>query len=98
MEHVMDTVPQPQYPLGTPFDELPDEIVRRCCSGKSCTTYLDRSAEAVLDSESPTGATVYYAYKRGNDDGFFVSSTVDGLIAQLNDPEYWPVNEDEDGA
>ena len=69
---------------------------RRCCSGKACSTYLDRKVEAVLDSESPTGASVTYTYDRGNDITFFAASTVDGLIEQLNDPAYWPVIVDEE--
>jgi hypothetical protein len=85
------TVPQPQFELGTPFSELPTELTRRCCSGKSCTTILDRVAVPYLDEKSPTGSSVMYTYDRGNDIVFFSARTVDGLIEQVNDPSFWPV-------
>lgn len=80
-------VPQPTYSPDTPYEELPARIIRQCCQHKSCggtDIYLTRD-------ETPSGA--YFLYRRGgnNDphDGFG-SYTVTGLVAQLNDPSWWP--------
>jgi hypothetical protein len=84
------TVPQPHFAFGTPFDELPTQLTRRCCSGKSCTAILDRRAIPYLDEGSPTGASVSYAYVQ-NGTIFWTAATVDQLIVAVNEPDYWPV-------
>lgn len=96
---IMKRLPQTKYPLGTPFNELPETITRQCCSRKRCTTHLYRRAVPCPDKGSPSGASMAYSYVRGNDEPFFSAATGDELIEQLNDESYWPVdlNADADG-
>lgn len=81
--------PQETYSPDSGFEELPEELLRQCCPGKSCgTTQLLRIKTAELIDDEPT---VIYSYVRSsNGDSYFSSKTVEGLVAQLNDPEYWP--------
>ena len=92
-------VVQQLIPAGTAFTDLPEQVERKCCVGKFCgNTELARRAVPVLDPNSPTGASLSYEYVRtSNDDTYFAADTVDGLIARLNDPTYFPAELDEHG-
>ncbi|MBG0738795.1 hypothetical protein IV500_05095 [Paeniglutamicibacter antarcticus] len=77
--------------MSTPQDELPAEIVRQCCPYKSCTTRLYLVMEAVLDPESPTGASVAYYYRReSNDNGYWGPCAADEIRVYLADLSYLP--------
>lgn len=84
-ERLWALVAQPTYSPDTPFEELPARILRQCCQHKSCggtDLYLHQK-------DSLHGP--YYSYRRsGNDDVHFGASSVGGLVAQLNDPSWWP--------
>lgn len=79
-------VPQPTYSLDTPLAELPLWIIRQCCQGKTCG-----GTDLYLSSEN-TPAGAYYGYRRGSNHDWHgpASSTVEGLVSQLNDPKWWP--------
>lgn len=79
-------VPQPLYSPDTPLAELPQRIIRQCCQGKSCggtDLYLKRTD----DEHGP-----FYGYYRGSNDEAHGPGgrTAAELVAQLNDPEWWP--------
>lgn len=80
-------VPQPTYSPDTPYESLPARVIRQCCQHKDCGgTDLYRARE-----ETPQGT--YFLYRRGSNDEQhegFGSYTVSGLVAQLNDPAWWP--------
>jgi len=90
------TIPQPKIAPGTWFDDLPESIERRCCPHKFCVTVLEKRIVPTLDCSSPTGASVFYSYYRGNGERHddFGASTVDGLIEQLNNESFYPVDGD----
>lgn len=81
--------PQPLFSPDTPFDELPEEIFRQCCQFKSCgATHLVKRRSAMLTGD---GATVVYCYVRSsNEEGYFAADSVEELIEQLNEAQYWP--------
>ncbi|KQO98129.1 hypothetical protein [Leifsonia sp. Leaf264] len=85
------TIEQPAIPADATWDDLPDELERRCCPGEIRNTTVYKALVPMLDKNSPTGASVAYTYKRGNDDTYRGSSTIAGLIDAMNDPEDWPV-------
>lgn len=81
--------PQETYSPDASFDELPEKLERQCCPGKSCgTTQLVRAKSARLIGDEPVA--VYSYVRSSNGDSYFSSITVEGLVARLNDPEYWP--------
>lgn len=89
-EHLWILVPQPLYSPDTPFEELPQRIIRQCCRHRTCGgTDLHLHREQTVQ-----GMT--YSYRRGsNDDYFFGADTVAGLVEKLNDPEWWPNQHDD---
>lgn len=81
--------PQETFSPDSTFEELPEYIDRQCCSWKSCgTTDLFKRLESrVIDGK----AVLVYEYARGsNEDTYFSSTTVEGLVEQLNDATRWP--------
>jgi hypothetical protein len=84
-------VPQPTYSPDTPFDELPVRIIRQCCESKTCGgTDLVKERREYIEYGVPA---VSYAYVRAsNDEGHpgFGAHTVEELVAQLNNPGWWP--------
>ena len=86
-ERLWGLVAQPLYSPDTPFDGLPDRIIRQCCQYKDCggtALYLNRE-------ETTWGPR--FDYRRvSNDDAHdgFRSYSVAGLVEQLNNPEWWP--------
>ncbi|WP_026535891.1 hypothetical protein [Arthrobacter sp. H14] len=73
-------------------EPLPDHIERQCCVYKtSCgatSLYLDRMP--VTDADSPTGASIRYAYRReSNDDIYFGPSTEAEIRAFLVNDHYF---------
>jgi hypothetical protein len=88
------TIVQPLVAEGTGLDGLPKELERRCCLNKSCgNTELKLVAKAhIVGSE----AVIFYEYVReSNDDTYFGSySDPAELVADINNPDYWPVDED----
>lgn len=81
--------PQPLFSPDASFEELPEEIFRQCCQFKSCgATHLVKRKSAMLVGD---GAVVVYCYVRSsNEEGYFAAESVEELIEQLNDPQYWP--------
>ena len=98
MDDDLKLVPQEQYAIDIALDGLPDTLIRKCCVGKpGCgNTHLEFVAIPVLDPESPTGASVEYNYVRqSNGDAYFrQTKRVADLVTQINDPKFWPVEED----
>lgn len=81
--------PQVTYSPDATFDELPEELERQCCPDKSCgtTDLLKRKGAALMGDE----AVVVYSYVRAsNENDYFSATTVEDLVRQLNNPEYWP--------
>ena len=80
---------------GTPAEQLPQRLVRKCCPHKRCgNTELRLSFETVLiDGVLVTSA----GYRRtSNDDWYFHPRTdIGSLIAEANDPRSWPDADDE---
>lgn len=81
--------PQETFSPDSTFGELPDYIDRQCCSWKSCGTVdLYKRITAQIYGEK---AVLLYEYARGsNGEVYFTSSTVEGLVEQLNDATHWP--------
>lgn len=81
--------PQETYSPDATFEELPDELSRQCCVGKTCgTTDLLKSKSAALIGDE---AVVIYSYvRKSNGDSYFSATAVEDLVRRLNDPEYWP--------
>lgn len=81
--------PQETFSPDSTFEELPERIDRQCCSWKSCGTVdlFKRLDSRVIDGK----AVLLYEYARSsNEDTYFSSSTVEGLVEQLNDATHWP--------
>jgi len=81
--------PQETFSLDSTFDELPQYIDRQCCTGKSCGTVdlFKRLESRVIDGQ----AVLIYEYARGsNEEAYFSSPTVEGLVEELNDATRWP--------
>ena len=81
--------PQETFSLDSTFEELPQYINRQCCTWKSCgaTALFKRLDSRIIDGK----AVILYEYARGsNDEAYFSSFTVEGLVEQLNDATHWP--------
>lgn len=90
MREILDPATK-QIPAGTPLAELPRNIKRRCCYGKtSCgMTSLHLHVEATL---SDAGDIVHlFEYRRdSNNDVYYSAGTVEELIEQVNNTDRWP--------
>jgi len=81
--------PQETFSPDSTFEELPQYIDRQCCTGKSCGTVdlFKRLDSRIIDGQ----AVLIYEYARGsNEETYFSSTTVEGLVEKLNDAMYWP--------
>lgn len=94
------TIDQPIIPLDASYEEMPAELLRRCCPGKSCgNTEVTLMKLAIIDDDSPTGASLLYGYSRHpgdpGDDAYYYGwrSALADLAAAANDPKYFPVDE-----
>ena len=79
-------VPQPLYSPDTPFEDLPQRIIRQCCPGKTCGgTTLHLVREDTVQGPS-------YGYRRDSNDEWHgpYGDTVAELVERLNDPNGWP--------
>lgn len=86
--------PQPEVSAAI-HSELPKRISRKCCMFKSCgNTSLYFSLDSEVN-EFELDTRVLFTYKReSNDDIFFQSYSVEGLVEKLNDPLYYPLAEE----
>ena len=83
-------VEQPTIPANADVDELPKQILRKCCPYKSCgNTDLYLAAEY----DRHTGTRIYGFRRGSNDDWYFGPYTVlADLIEAMNRREQWPVD------
>lgn len=88
-------IQQPVIPDDPCEDDFPVNLDRKCCPYKSCGN-VDLYRAFGFDWH--TGARVF-GYKRGSNDEWYFGpvSTLAELAVKLNDREYWPVDDRDEG-
>lgn len=90
MAHFYTKVPQPRY-SALEASELPKILLRKCCRHKSCfSTDLYLKAQQVTDLTTGENVTSFQYLRGSNDDVYFSASSVEEMLALLNDESYWP--------
>lgn len=83
------------------FEDLPKTLVRKCCQYKSCgATDLalqvsHRYEHVEGDMYRRVGSSAVYA-RTSNDDVFWHASTIEEMLAKVNDPTWYPEQDDFD--
>lgn len=86
-------IPQPH------LETLPEKLTRKCCTYKTCGNtelYLEDETEGVPAILRPFLGNRTHTYRRFSNDDAYMSGTRAEVLAMINDPYYFPIDEDAD--